>query len=395
MRHCGLTRLQKKIDILKNIEDAASRKINALINEYLSELNKELKLWSTISAFLIIFAFVLCFVVTRSILSRLSNVNQKLSHITQNKDLKEQIQIITNDEISAMTRSVNTFIKYIHDVFLGFTKQTKNNLTITNTLTDISKRLDNNTKDITEISEYNTELGKTSRKIIEQNITLSNATKDALEAVITNVRQTQDIISQTNKEIQDDAIKERENADKILLLANEAKNIQGVLVVITDIADQTSLLALNAAIEAARAGDHGRGFSVVADEVRKLAERTQRSIKETSVIIKSILQSIDEISTDMEDSAKSMQHLTEQSAIMHSNVEDLANLAKEAMEKSLLSLENAKQVNANTAAILDNGVKIASCVDEIVDINEKMQDSSSVLSTQTKDLDTMISSFKI
>ncbi|KAA6225884.1 hypothetical protein FMM58_04570 [Campylobacter sp. LR291e] len=88
------------------------------------------------------------------------------------------------------------------------------------------------------------------------------------------------------------------------ILNNKAREILDILKIITDIADQTNLLALNVAIEIARAGEHGRGFSVVADEVRSLAERTQQSITQTDAIVKKLLKSIDDISTQMQENSK-------------------------------------------------------------------------------------------
>ncbi|WP_246332008.1 methyl-accepting chemotaxis protein [Sphingomonas chungangi] len=92
----------------------------------------------------------------------------------------------------------------------------------------------------------------------------------------------------------------------IASLEEKAGGIGAISRDVSDVSEQTGLLALNAALEAARAGDHGRGFSIVADEVRMLAEGSEAragEIRKLSDEIRGTVQAISKRIKDASDSA--------------------------------------------------------------------------------------------
>jgi hypothetical protein len=115
---------------------------------------------------------------------------------------------------------------------------------------------------------------KTEKKNTVEYVSLANTSSELVKNIGIN--------------LQSLATDSKEAMDKMNILLNNIKKIDGIVSLIKGIAFQTNLLALNAAIEAARAGEYGRGFAVVADEVRKLAAKTSVATSDISSLVTTI-----------------------------------------------------------------------------------------------------------
>lgn len=140
------------------------------------------------------------------------------------------------------------------------------------------------------------------------------------------------------------------------------REIGGILDVIDEVGDQTSLLALNAAIIAAQAGEHGRAFSVVAEEIRDLADRVLVSTKEIGGLIQSVQTESERAIGAIETGARSVRDGESLAAEVGRTLEEITR-ASHATRTQIATVVRAVE---RQSGILDRAVELASRVEESV-----------------------------
>ena len=112
-----------------------------------------------------------------------------------------------------------------------------------------------------------------------------------------------------------------------------SKKIFEITKSIESIALQTNILALNAAVEAARAGEQGKGFAVVASEIRKLATTVSQATKDITVIVENAVTKIDNGSSSVSRTSKTLDHIAKSSVETSSILLDISASSNEEIER--------------------------------------------------------------
>jgi twitching motility protein PilJ len=146
----------------------------------------------------------------------------------------------------------------------------------------------------------------------DDSIAAARNSRDVAQRGASSVRQTIQGLNDMRQQIQ-------ETAKRIKRLGESSQQINDIVSLITDVAEQTNVLSLNASIQAAMAGQAGRGFAVVADEVQRLADRSGQASRQITDLVK-VIQS------DTSSAVESMEQATRE-VVEGTNLADAAGRA--------------------------------------------------------------------
>ena len=248
----------------------------------------------------------------------------------------------------------NTFITTLRQILKNsFSIGHKLTTTSDSMKTDAAKLLDMSEKTSMQSAQVATAMEEMSSTVNE---IARNASTVAASSVTTldNANRAEEDINENVRSIEVLSGNVTNWAETNRALSHATLRIDEIILVITDIADQTNLLALNAAIEAARAGEHGRGFAVVADEVRKLADKTARATREIAGMIRDVkskadnsLETMDSTLTGVTDSIERSKHARLSLGKIVSEVEQITGMIQQIATASEEQSKVSEEVLSN------------------------------------------------
>ena len=310
-------------------------------------------------------------------------------------DLQQRIAVKGNDGLDIIGRLFNKFMEKLQSIISEVIHSMQSLNEVASHVTDIASKSTHEVVEqqsrLEQVATAMNEMTSNTEKVSEHANRAATKASDAEQAT----QQGMTVVNKTTNEIQLLADEIARANEVILKLNTNSDEIGSIVLVISDIAEQTNLLALNAAIEAARAGEQGRGFAVVADEVRSLASRTQDSTNEIKNMIDRLQEGTSDAVQVMEVSQERARNGVEQSQITGQTLE---SIAKSIAEINQMNTEISQAVNQQSQVAKDIDMNITSINQSAQSAAEGAKESlmeSEKLAGLATHLQTLVQQFKV
>lgn len=333
-------------------------------------------------------------VMSRSIVSPIKKTVTVMKEISKG-DLTLRIEASSNDEIGDMAKHFNTFVETLHTA-LKKVAESSNNVSSEAMLLDsaaeqMASGIEQASAQVNSVAAASEEMSSTSSEITQNCVMVAKGSENANDSAMSGasiVQETIVVMNHINERV-------KESASIIKKLGTRSEQIDEVIGLINEIADQTNLLALNAAIEAARAGEHGRGFAVVADEVRKLAERTTEATREIGSTIQAMQVETKNAVVSMEEGVVEVEKGTDEAAKSEGALKDILSQVGTVTSEINQIAVAIEQQTATTNEISGSIQQFSSLMH---DMSKRVQDNANAashLANLSKDLEGLVGQFRV
>ncbi len=310
-------------------------------------------------------------------------------------DLTVSLHARGEDEIAALSRGFNTFVKKIHDTMVQVSGSVASLRGVSGEVQAIAGR------STQAIGQQHRLTERVVSAVTELSATMEEVSASA-DSTLMEARQVDEVtqagrqdVGETIESMHGLENKVRESHAAMAQLSGSMAQIEAILKMIQDVSEQTNLLALNASIEAARAGDQGRGFAVVADEVRSLAARTKQSTTDIRNFVAQLQQNSERAALLMDECLVHSRHSIEQ-----------ADRSGESLERVREAAQRIVTMNSGIATAMIESARVTEEINEaVVSISQQANDATAEaqgtlshsveLSTLAEQLEELVRQFKL
>lgn len=344
--------------------------------------------------------------ITNEVVRPVQKVTGVIGQIAEG-DFTQDLEVSGSDEIAVMSNNMQMFISNMRNTITEINhtaqwlnKQSLANEQVSNSLIDASKNqegsmslmgklaeiLSGQAAEVSNRMDYLAELvrkthedGNLAKSLMGESVGMSQSGKKDMEHINEGMISINQSISTLSAQIEK--------------VGQAMAQIDDMVSMIMDIAEETNLLSLNASIEAARAGESGRGFAVVAEQIGKLAANSSTAADDIAKLTEEINHTVSAAVEDMEASVVEVEKnvsIVSEAKTTFVNLYGKVEETSRRVEQMIDSIGKVNEVANQLDAIMEKQNIVASQISdsakEMSETTESMTTSSSIVAESAEEL---------